>query len=63
MPKPGWLNRQFEQVSKNVEAWPDWMKRAAGFESGCAGSQDNAPSAGDREEPRKEGPQAVLNLK
>jgi hypothetical protein len=28
--KPGWLNRQFDQVSKNVEQWPDWMKRAAG---------------------------------
>jgi len=28
--KPGWLNRQFDQVSKNVDEWPDWMKRAAG---------------------------------
>lgn len=31
--KEGWLNRQFDQVSKNVGTWPDWMKRAAGFES------------------------------
>jgi hypothetical protein len=28
--KPGWLNRQFDQVSKNVNEWPEWMKRAAG---------------------------------
>lgn len=27
--RPGWLNRQLDQVSKNVDEWPDWMKRAA----------------------------------
>jgi hypothetical protein len=31
--RDGWLDRQFEQVSKNVANWPEWMKRAAGFES------------------------------
>ena len=31
--RPGWLNRQFDQVSKNVDSWPDWMKRAAGFDN------------------------------
>jgi hypothetical protein len=30
--KAGWLNRQFDQVSKNVNEWPDWMKRAAGLD-------------------------------
>lgn len=30
--KAGWLNRQFDQVSKNVSEWPDWMKRAAGLD-------------------------------
>ena len=30
--KAGWLNRQFDEVSKSVETWPDWMKRAAGIE-------------------------------
>jgi hypothetical protein len=30
--KAGWLNRQFDQVSKNVNEWPDWMKRAAGVD-------------------------------
>ena len=30
--KAGWLNRQFDQVSKNVNDWPDWMKRAAGLD-------------------------------
>lgn len=29
--RAGWLNRQFDQVSKNVNEWPDWMKRAAGL--------------------------------
>ncbi len=33
--KPGWLNRQFDQVSKNVDSWPEWMKRAAGVEESC----------------------------
>jgi hypothetical protein len=36
--KAGWLNRQFDQVSKNVNEWPDWMKRAAGL-----GEQVSAP--------------------
>jgi hypothetical protein len=36
--KAGWLNRQFDQVSKNVNEWPDWMKRAAGLD-------DHAPAA------------------
>lgn len=31
--KEGWLNRQMDQVSKNVDNWPDWMKRAGGFEN------------------------------
>ena len=30
--KDGWLNRQMDQVSKNVDTWPDWMKRAGGFD-------------------------------
>jgi hypothetical protein len=30
--KDGWLNRQFDQVSKNVHEWPEWMKRAAGLD-------------------------------
>ena len=36
--KPGWLNRQFDQVSKNVDSWPDWMKRAAGFDNEASSS-------------------------
>lgn len=30
--KAGWLSRQFDHVSKNVNDWPDWMKRAAGLD-------------------------------
>jgi hypothetical protein len=47
--KPGWLNRQFDQVSKNVDSWPDWMKRAAGFEDESAGSP-RLQNAGKQEE-------------
>jgi len=44
--KPGWLNRQFDQVSKNVDSWPDWMKRAAGFDNEVPSSHsDNAADA------------------
>jgi hypothetical protein len=41
--KAGWLNRQFDQVSRNVETWPDWMKRAAGI-----GEQARTPEPDDR---------------
>jgi len=43
--KPGWLNRQFDEVSKNVEAWPEWMKRAAGVASREHDSHDDKPEA------------------
>jgi len=50
--KPGWLNRQFDEVSKTVEAWPDWMKRAAGV-----GESDDSRSEKPlvRDEPRSDG--------
>ncbi len=28
----GWINRQYEKISADVESWPAWMKREAGFE-------------------------------
>jgi len=27
----GWLYRQFERTSEDVQRWPSWMKREAGF--------------------------------
>lgn len=30
--EPGWLERQMENVRRNVEEWPDWMRKATGFE-------------------------------
>ena len=27
----GWLYRQFKRTSEDVQRWPDWMKREAGF--------------------------------
>lgn len=29
--KKGWLGRQFTHVTNDVQAWPEWMKREAGF--------------------------------
>jgi hypothetical protein len=53
--KPGWLNRQFDQVSKNVGEWPDWMKRAAGVQeqSGDSRSDKEAAANSLSSEPRR----------
>lgn len=37
--RSGWLNRQFDNVSKNISEWPTWMKCAAGFVEAPAPSQ------------------------
>lgn len=29
----GWLEKQIESVEKKVNAWPDWLRRAAGVET------------------------------
>ncbi len=29
--KKGWLGRQLHHVTNDVQAWPEWMKREAGF--------------------------------
>ena len=31
--KPGWLKEQFEEVKKDIEQWPLWMRQAAGLET------------------------------
>ena len=62
--KPGWLNRQFDQVSKNVDSWPDWMKRAAGFDNEASSSpSDN--TADTQQSPREDDQngQRTLSLK
>lgn len=61
--KPGWLNRQFDQVSKNVEQWPEWMKRAAGVTEGsgdCRPEQPDAQQASPRHEPKSAEQQRLL---
>lgn len=30
--KSGWLQRQCDQVERDVQEWPAWMRRAAGLE-------------------------------
>jgi hypothetical protein len=45
--RAGWLNRQFDQVSKNINEWPDWMKRAAGLdEQALTESKEKLPGPG-----------------
>lgn len=29
MPKPGWAKRQIENTTKNINEWPEWMRREA----------------------------------
>lgn len=61
--KPGWLNRQFDQVSKNVDSWPDWMKRAAGFEDNATSSNsENSATTAQVHQERDQNGQRVLNL-
>ena len=63
--KDGWLNRQMDQVSKNVDTWPDWMKRAGGFEaneSKESSTQDSvAPDEGSLQNDQSQ-TQRKLNL-
>jgi hypothetical protein len=62
--RPGWLNRQFDQVSKNVDSWPDWMKRAAGFDSEVTSSgSENATAAAQPQQERDQNSQRTLNLR
>jgi hypothetical protein len=41
--KPGWLNRQFDEVTKTVDTWPEWMRRAAGVSEHTQESQSEQP--------------------
>jgi hypothetical protein len=29
--KPGWLNRQFDEVERQIDTWPEWMRREASY--------------------------------
>lgn len=60
MPKRGWLNRQFDQVSRDVETWPEWMKEAAGFKAAV----DRQQHTDNQEDTSSEasGPQRKLQL-
>jgi len=31
--RKGWLKRQLENAEKEIETWPEWMQKAAGFKS------------------------------
>ena len=58
--KEGWLNRQMDQVSKNVESWPDWMKRAGGIAADDESEITSTEQQKSSEETNE--PQGRLNL-
>ena len=37
--RPGWLARQFARVDRDIEQWPEAMKREAGFTVGTMSEQ------------------------
>jgi hypothetical protein len=43
----GWLEQELESVSEDVNRWPDWMKREAGFNEASARAADNVTRATD----------------
>ena len=48
----GWLGRQFNHVSNDVQRWPDWMRREAGLGEFRPASQqhDNESASTERQE-------------
>ena len=42
--RPGWLERQFDNVDREVAAWPSSMRRAAGFEEEKPMNNAQAPA-------------------
>ena len=60
--KPGWLNRQFDQVTRNVDSWPEWMKRAAGFEGERPLSSKGGHERENRVREDEAGEQRMLGL-
>jgi hypothetical protein len=53
--RKGWLGRQFSHVTNDVQAWPEWMKREAGFgEHRRVRQPEGTQEASSREETRPE---------
>lgn len=50
----GWLGRQFNHVSNDVQRWPDWMRREAGIGEFRPASQhhDNDSASAERQPER-----------
>jgi len=44
MLKEGWLRQQFEEDTRTVDKWPDWMRREAGIGQVCASPSDRPPA-------------------
>lgn len=51
--KKGWLGRQLNHVSNDVQAWPEWMRREAGFGEYRVRQSEPVQQAAQREEPRE----------
>jgi hypothetical protein len=62
--RPGGLNRQFDQVAKDVGNWPEWMKRAAESSDDSQHPQiENRSENSTVRSERAQGAQESLNLK
>jgi hypothetical protein len=40
----GWINRQFAQIEKDAEKWPNWMRREADWRAAASKTASNASS-------------------
>ena len=54
--KKGWLDRQFSHVTNDVQAWPEWMKREAGFGEHRGTQSEGTKQSVPREEKGSEKP-------
>jgi len=48
--KKGWLGRQFDRVTNDVQAWPEWMKIEAGFKTPQSHPYEHAEQSPPREQ-------------
>jgi hypothetical protein len=48
--KKGWLGRQLSHVTNDVQTWPEWMKREAGFGEYRSQAAEKAQEAASQDE-------------
>ena len=61
--KSGWLEKEMEKNSKDVAAWPDWLKRISGRGEALVGSKKDMPYKPSEADESSEYRMAILILK